>query len=227
MELDYDKKQINNNNTHQNDNDVGLSDSINKEVLKRVIIFSDAVFAFAITLLIVDIRLPIGTTEDNLGPVLISLWPNYLAFLISFFVIGLYWFAHIRLFRKLTGCNWKLIWLNFFQLFLIVIIPFSTSVIALVLCQLSVIIYAISIACSGYMSTFLRIYVAYNHRLVNENYSSRDIKIDIILNSIAPICFTISIWVAFFSVFVAQLLWILWILPRIIIQHLFKYKDPL
>ena len=204
-----------------------MSNKNNKEVLKRVIIFSDAVFAFAITLLIVDIRLPTGTVKDNLGPILISMWPNYLAFLISFFVISLYWMAHIRLFRKIVRCNWNLIWLNSFQLFSIVIIPFVTSLISLVLCQLSVIIYAIFIACSGYMSTFLRIYATFNHRLVSEKYNSRNIKIDVILNLIAPISFTISIWIAFFSIFLTQLLWILWVVPRVILQRIYKYKDPL
>jgi uncharacterized membrane protein len=227
MELENDKKQINVKKAHRDDKNFELSDLSNKEVLRRVIIFSDAVFAFAITLLIVDIRLPTNTVEDNLGSVLISLWPNYLAFLISFFVIGLYWIAHIRLFRKIERCNWKLIWLNSFQLLFIVIIPFSTSILSLALCQLSVIVYAIIIASAGYMGTLLRIYATRNHRLVNENYSFRDIKIDTILILIAPICFTISIWIAFFSVFIAQLLWILWIIPRVIIQSIFKYKDPL
>jgi uncharacterized membrane protein len=203
------------------------SDLNQKKVLERLVYFSDGVFAFAMTLLIVDVRLPIGTEEGNLGSVLISLWLNYLAFLISFFVIALYWIAHIRLFRKIERCNWNLLWLNTFQLLFIVIIPFSTSVMSLFLCPLSVIIYAIFMACAGYMSTFLRIYATHNHRLVNENYNSRDIKIDIILALIAPIFFTISIGIAFFSVFIAQLLWILWIIPRVIMQRIYKYKDPL
>jgi uncharacterized membrane protein len=204
-----------------------IFDLNNRKVLKRVIFFSDAVFAIAITLLIIDIRLPAGTVENNLGYVLISLWPNYLAFLMSFFVINLYWIGHIRLFRKIERCNWNLILLNSFQLFFIVIIPFSTSVMSLVLCQLSVIIYAVVIACAGYMSTFLRIYATRNHRLVNENYSTRDIKRDVVMNLIAPIGFTISIGISFFSVFITQLLWILWIIPRVIIQRIFKNEDPL
>jgi uncharacterized membrane protein len=214
-------------NDRQDNVNLEISDTNNKGVLKRVIAFSDAVFAFAITLLIIDIRLPTGTEKDKLGSVLISMWPYYLAFLISFFVINLYWMAHIRLFRKIVRCNWNLILLNSLQLFSIVIIPFVTSLISLVLSQLSVIIYAIFIAFSGYMSTFLRIYATFNHRLVSEKYGSRDIKIDLILNLIAPISFTISIWIAFFSIFLAQLLWILWIIPRVIMQRIYKYKDPL
>jgi uncharacterized membrane protein len=227
MEGENDKKQINVKNATGDDSNFEISDLNNKKVLERMIFFSDGVFAFAMTLLIIDVHLPAGTEVDNLGSVLISLWPNYLAFLISFFVITLYWISHIRLFRKIERCDWTLIWLNSFQLLFIVIIPFSTSVISLVLCPLSVIIYAIFMACAGYMSIILRIYATHHHRLVNKKYGSRDIKIDVILALIAPIFFNISIWIAFFSVFVAQLLWILWIIPRVIIQRLFKYKDPL
>jgi uncharacterized membrane protein len=77
------------------------SDLENIKVLDRTIAFSDGVFAFAITLLIVDIQLPADTSENNLGSILLSLWPNYIAFIISFFVISLYWLAHVRLFRKI------------------------------------------------------------------------------------------------------------------------------
>lgn len=202
------------------------TDLNNRKVLERVIAFSDAVFAFAITLLIIDVRLPTGTSIDNLGSALIALWPNYLAFLLSFFVIGLTWSGHIRLFRKIERYDSSLIVLNLLQLLFIVIIPFSTSVISLYPSQLSVIIYAAVIACEGYMSTILRIYATYNHRLSNENYSSQDIKRDIILILIAPICFTSSIFITFLSIFAAQLLWFLWIIPYVVLQRRFRRKEP-
>lgn len=227
MEEENKDKQINIKKIQQDYTNLETSNLNNKSILKRVIIFSDAVFAFAITLLIVDIRLPAGTVEEDLGLVLISLWPNFLAFFMSFFVINLYWIAHIRLFRKLERCNWNLILLNSFQLLSIVLIPFPTSVLSLVFSQLSVIIYAVFIACAGYISVILRIYATKNHRLINKSYSSRAIKIDIILALIAPIGFTISIWIAFYSVFIAQLIWVLWVIPRVIIQRIYKYKDPL
>jgi uncharacterized membrane protein len=73
----------------------------NEKVLGRMLAFSDGVFAIAILLLLIDIRLPADTTVVNSGSTLIELWPKYLAFLLSFVVIGLYWSAHVRLFRKI------------------------------------------------------------------------------------------------------------------------------
>jgi uncharacterized membrane protein len=196
-----------------------------RKIVGRILAFSDAVFAFAITLLILDVKLPADTIKANLGSVLISLWPNYMAFLISFFVIGLYWSVHVRLFREIIRYEQNLIWLNLLHLLFIVIIPFSTSIISLHLTQLSVIVYAASIAVAGYAHTILRAYAGHNHRLISEKYSSLYIKKGIILSLIAPICFTISIGIAFFSSLAAQLSWILIFLIHVIFQRLLKPKE--
>jgi uncharacterized membrane protein len=196
-----------------------------RKVLERILAFSDGVFAFAITLLIIDVRLPTDTLKANLGSALISLWPNYMAFLISFFVIGLYWFVHVRLFREVIRYDQNLMWLNLLHLLFIVIIPFSTSVISLHRSQLSVIVYAASVASAGYIHTLLRIYAGHNHRLIIEKYSSLHIKKGIIISLIAPICFTISIGIAFYSSLTAQLSWILIFLTHVILQRLLKPKE--
>jgi uncharacterized membrane protein len=196
-----------------------------RKVLGRMLAFSDGVFAFAITLLILDVKLPADTLKANLGSVLISLWPNYMAFLISFFVIGLYWSAHVRLFKEIIRYDLNLMWLNLLHLLFIVIIPFSTSVISLYRSQLSVIVYAASVACAGYIHTLLRIYAGHNYHLISEKYSSSHIKKGIILGLIAPICFTISIGIAFFGLLAAQLSWILIFLIHVILQRLLKPKE--
>ena len=113
-----------------------------------------------------------------------------MAFLISFFVIGLYWSVHVRLFREIIRYDMNLIWLNLLHLLFIVIIPFSTSIISLYLTQLSVIVYAACMACAGYIHTLLRIYAGHKHRLISDKYSSSHIKKNLILSLIAPICFT-------------------------------------
>ena len=62
--------------------------------LERLILFSDAVFAIAITLLALDIRLPAGAESFGNAEMLrqlLGLWPKYLAYLISFLAIGSFW----------------------------------------------------------------------------------------------------------------------------------------
>ena len=65
----------------------------------RIEAFSDGVFAIAITLLILEIRLPHAGAEGSLWIALVALWPSYLAFALSFFVILVTWIVHHDLMR--------------------------------------------------------------------------------------------------------------------------------
>lgn len=99
--------------------------------LDRLIFFSDAVFAIAITLLIIEIRIPEiprdQVTDNQLLNKLGDLIPKFIGFLISFLLIGQYWRVHHRLFGYLVDFNDRLIWLNILLLLTIVLMPFSTS----------------------------------------------------------------------------------------------------
>ncbi len=100
--------------------------------IERIALFSDAVFAIAVTLLIIEIKIPelkgIAPTEHNFIKELFSLGWKFLGFILSFFIIGLYWFIHHRMFGFVVNYNGKLIWLNLLFLFSIVLMPFSTGV---------------------------------------------------------------------------------------------------
>lgn len=95
-----------------------------------MILFSDAVFAIAITLLVIELRVPELKDRVSEGAVLNEvgkLMPKFIGFLFSFFLIGLYWTVHHRLFGYLVDYTRKLLWLNLGFLFFIVLMPFSTS----------------------------------------------------------------------------------------------------
>jgi uncharacterized membrane protein len=100
--------------------------------VERLVLFSDAVFAIAITLLIIEIKAPEIKghiiTEHSFLEELALLTPKFLGVLFSFFIIGLYWFIHHRMFGYVITYNGKLIWLNLLFLFSIVLMPFSTAV---------------------------------------------------------------------------------------------------
>ncbi len=101
--------------------------------LERVILFSDAVFAIAITLLVIDIRFP--EVPKNIGSheLFIIFKPaifEFLAFSISFFFIGSFWSRHLKLFKFLKDYDQRLIVLNLFFLFFIVLFPFTASGVA-------------------------------------------------------------------------------------------------
>jgi uncharacterized membrane protein len=91
--------------------------------------FSDGVFAFAITLLVLGIALPeIRYTSDRaLTSALLGLWPNVIAYALSFAVIGILWQNHHALFRLVERIDRKTVLLNLLLLSAIVFIPFTTS----------------------------------------------------------------------------------------------------
>ena len=97
--------------------------------LDRLISFSDAVFAIAITLLVIEIRVPElkDPSVNELFTALRERILGFLAFVLSFFVIGQFWISHHRLFGYVTSYNNGLIWLNLNMLFWIVLVPFTTG----------------------------------------------------------------------------------------------------
>ncbi|MCX2573141.1 TMEM175 family protein [Pedobacter sandarakinus] len=98
--------------------------------IERMILFTDAVFAIAITLLIIEIKAPEihhGMTNTEMLAQLLALTPKFIGFIISFFVIAIYWRSHHRMFSFIKDYDDRLIWLNFIFLFSIILMPFSSA----------------------------------------------------------------------------------------------------
>ncbi|MBK9959255.1 MAG: DUF1211 domain-containing protein [Chitinophagaceae bacterium] len=96
-----------------------LHNELRKEFqLERLILFSDAVFAIAITLLVIEIKIPElphdSVTDKGLLIALRNLIPKFIGFLVSFLLIGQYWIVHHRLFGYVINFTDRLIWLNIF-----------------------------------------------------------------------------------------------------------------
>lgn len=103
------------------------------ESTTRVEAFSDGVFAIAITLLVLEIRLPehaAGGAELTVWTRLAALWPSYLAFLLSFFVILVMWINHHELMRLVRAVDYPLLFANGLLLLTISFVPFPTAVLA-------------------------------------------------------------------------------------------------
>ncbi|MBV8971558.1 MAG: DUF1211 domain-containing protein, partial [Sphingomonadaceae bacterium] len=106
--------------------------SHDRHQLERLIFFSDAVFAIAMTLLVVDVRLPPlhHVSEAALAQALIGLIPQYIGFLISFLVVGRFWIGHHRAFGWLERSDDRLVGLNLLFLLTIAFMPFPTTLIS-------------------------------------------------------------------------------------------------
>lgn len=100
---------------------------------ERLVLFSDAVIAITITLLVLELRLsgPAGEmSNDQLWAALVSVVPNLLAYILSFIVIGLFWTVHRTSFARIQRSDPWLIWLNIGFLMAIGLMPFVTAILA-------------------------------------------------------------------------------------------------
>lgn len=89
----------------------------------RLEAFSDGVLAIIITIMVLELKNPVG---DGWGD-LFELWPTLLAYFISFFFIAIYWVNHHLLFRDACRINVKILWCNIVWLFTMSFIPFATA----------------------------------------------------------------------------------------------------
>ena len=98
--------------------------------LERIVFFSDAVFAIAITLLIIEVKVPHldhAATERDFALALVRLIPNFVGYFFSFLVIGAYWIGHHKIYGHIVDWNYGLIWRNILFLLAIAFMPFTTA----------------------------------------------------------------------------------------------------
>jgi uncharacterized membrane protein len=174
----------------------------------RIESFSDAVFAVAITLLILNITVPQLADESALGAALRDLTPHFVSFFISFVVIGLYWMAHHAVFRYIRRHDRTLLWLNLFFLLSIVVMPFSTNLLGEYGTTLAVVFYATNLFLVGVMLTLIWVYASSGHRFVSKELDAATIRHITLENLNPPLVFLVSIGIAFASPSAAQYFWI-------------------
>lgn len=154
----------------------GVSPETHGLDFERLLFFSDAVFAIAITLLIIEVRLPPmpeRATNQALIESLQEILPSILAYGLSFATIGLYWLAHWRRYRYVARVDERLVALNLVLLAFIAFIPFPTAVIgAHGDLTVAVILYAITLSAAGLLGPLTWLY-AWRAGLVRPDVAAR------------------------------------------------------
>src|SRR5262249_51511197 len=105
-----------------------MDESTDVSSAERLVFFSDAVVAIALTLLALELPVPEGGTNEVVLRQVVHLRDEYSAFLISFAVIGSHGFGHHRLFAQVTGHAGSMVRWNTLWLLMIVLTPFATRV---------------------------------------------------------------------------------------------------
>jgi uncharacterized membrane protein len=187
--------------------------------VERTVFFSDAVFAIAITLLALEIRVP--DDPRDLGEALLELWPRFISFFISFWFVGTYWVAHHRAFRYVSGYDRRLLFINLLFLMWIVLIPFSSSLLGEHGdYQVVVIIYATHIALTGLTLQWVWRYAWRDERLMDASRMDERERRYNELGLSVPLVFLVSIGVSFVSVTAAELFWFLAFLVRPVLHRI-------
>jgi uncharacterized membrane protein len=180
--------------------------------LERLIFFSDAVFAIAITLLSLDLRLPIAgstLTNSELAQRLLEIWPKYLAYVISFLVIGTFWAGHHRRFRIIQRSDSNLLWLNLLLLMVIAFIPFPTALLSEYGNRTATQFYALVMVLAGVLSAATWWYASYGDRLIDPNLDKRMRRRETWGPLLLVGVFLFSAGLAFINDDIAKLSWLL------------------
>jgi uncharacterized membrane protein len=184
--------------------------------------FSDGVFAIAITLLVLDIKVPHDLPENtSLLTALLNQWPIYMAFLTSFATIGIMWLNHHRMFRYIRRVDHWFLVLNGLLLLGVTFVPFPTSLAAEYVLRpdrtVAVLIYTGTFTLIALAFNVMWWYAAHNNRLLDENADrhwarsiTRRYRLGPLLYFTATLLALVNIWV---SLFVNAALAVLFLLP--------------
>ena len=174
--------------------------------LERLVFFSDAVIAIAITLLVVELGIPEAT--EDVGSALLDRWPQILSFVLSFLVIGIFWMAHHRTFRYVARIDQRLIWINLVFLMCVAFLPFPTAVLGNHdSSRASLVFYACAVGLTGMALAVLWQYVL-RAGLLNDLATPRIVHYVTRRSLVTPLCFFGSIPLVFLNTRLAEALWL-------------------
>jgi len=187
----------------------------------RVEAFSDGVFAIALTLLILGIKVPDlndFATSERLFHAIISLWPSYFAFILSFAAVLIMWINHHGFFKYLKRINSSFLYANGFLLLTVTFMNFPTAILAKYFDTP-----ALNIASAFYCGSLVLINVAYNLLWFSSAYKRRLVKDEISDALIFKIrnaywfgffvylaAFIISFFLPLIGLLICILLWVFW-----------------
>lgn len=183
----------------------------------RLAALTDGVFAIAITLLSLDVAVPTiagAGSGSDLIEALIDQWPSYLAYTVTFFLIGAYWINHHRMFNLLRGVNHTFLILNIFFLMAIAIIPFPNAFLAEYardpeLRGVAAAVYGLAMVALAAMFNLVWWYAGRNMRLVEPDCDPARVRK--VLNSylVGPIAYGLAVLLTLVAPLVSMVMYLL------------------
>ncbi|QJD97138.1 DUF1211 domain-containing protein [Mucilaginibacter robiniae] len=161
----------------------------------RLEAFSDGVFAIAITLLILNVKIPQANyvSGQQLYKVLHQAIPKLLTFAFTFLVIGVFWIAHHRIFAFAKVTDSILMWINIVYLMFIALIPYPAALLAEnPYLPITIIIYSSTLFVIAVMHLILLEYI------IRNNHTRHEILTDEVYRSaqktalVGPVCYVLA-----------------------------------
>ncbi len=206
----------------RNESTIGLSTN-------RIEAFSDGVFAIAITLLILEVRVPVVEGGGSLWHALIDLWPKLLAYAVSFGVIGVFWIGHHIMFHYIKQTDRVLLWLNTLLLMFVSAIPFFAALIGEYRNDpVAVATYGAFLCVTGTIFYFVWAYASSNHRLIRASMPKELVHLGHQAVLIAPIAYAIAAALAFVNPLISKIIYLLVPIAYLIpgpIDRLVHFRD--
>jgi TMEM175 potassium channel family protein len=196
--------------------------------VEHVISFSDAIFAFAITLMALSIDipdLPSNLTQSELLDKLYGLFPQFESYIISFAVIAIFWVSYHQVFNHIKGSHIIMVYLNLLFLLLITLLSLSTSlVINYGAYHIPYIIYSLMVILTSSLLVMIWWHATKDKLLIDKNLHQFYIK-GVMANLISiPLVFTVSIIISFVNLDIAEYFWLVIAPLNIAIKQKYKHS---
>jgi uncharacterized membrane protein len=200
-------------------------DEAAEEGIGRILALSDGVFAIAITLLILEITLPATTGDTGLTRALLQLWPRYLAYVLSFVVIARFWVTHHLAFRLIGRYDAVLVWLNLLLLMSVAFLPFPTAVLGEHNgSPPAAVLYAAAVVLAGTASAAYWWYASGRGSLLRPDVGRARVRALRARGLSAPVLFALTLPIAAFAPYAAEILWI-FVFPLTRIAYVWFFAD--
>jgi uncharacterized membrane protein len=169
----------------------------------RIEAFSDGVFAIAITLLVLDLHMP--GTKDGLWRGLGREWPQFAAYVTSFFIIGIMWVNHHSMFRSIVRADRVLLFFNLLLLLWTTLLPFPTRLVAAHLrdggadASVAEAVYSANLTLAAIAFSLIWAYAVRDGRLIAGPLGQRAERASIVRFSVGTFLYGATIGIAFAS----------------------------
>ena len=173
----------------------------------RVESLTDGVFAIVMTILVLELGVPIVTGEPvhtELSTRLFVLWPKFVSYFVTFLLLGHIWSIHYYQFSLIRRSDSVLMWINIIFLMFLALVPFSTSLLGQHIDEpLSVLIWSGNLTMCLAVRYVQWFYATNNHRLIDKDISPLTIKRTTVMMPIGIGVFIISMGISFLSTIAA------------------------